>query len=110
MRAIVHRTYGSPDVLSQVEIDKPVPKENEVLVRVHAAAVNAHDWHVLRADPHIVRLMGMGLFTPKRPVLGRDMAGTVEAVGRRVVLFRPGDEVFGEVPSSFAEYVCATEE
>jgi NADPH:quinone reductase-like Zn-dependent oxidoreductase len=110
MKAIVYHQYGSPDVLELQEIDKPVVADDEVLVRVHAAAVGPHDWHFLRGTPYFVRMVA-GPFKPKRKVLGRDMAGRVEAVGRNVTQFQPGDEVFGEINfGAFAEYVSAPEE
>jgi NADPH:quinone reductase-like Zn-dependent oxidoreductase len=114
MKAVVYTEYGSPDVLQLKEIDKPIPKDNEVLVKVHAASLNAADWHLLRADPFLVRLMGMGLLRPKYKILGSDIAGSVEAVGRNVKQFQPGDEVFGDLFNcglgGFAEYVCARED
>ena len=114
MRAIVYEEYGSPDVLNFQEVEKPAPMEDEVLVKVHAASVNAADWHIMRADPPLVRLMGFGLLRPKYKILGADIAGRVEAVGRNVSQFRPGDEVFGDLSGDgfggFAEYVCATED
>lgn len=105
--------YGPPDVLQLKEIEKPAPDENEVLVRVQAASVNAADWRMMRADPFLVRLYA-GLFRPKNiSVLGADIAGHVEAVGRNVSQFRPGDEVFGDMSANgfggFAEYKCANE-
>ncbi len=113
MKAIVHTEYGSPDVLRLEEVEKPAPKDDEVLVQVQAASLNAYDWHMLRADPFIVRLMGGGLLKPKNKILGADIAGRVEAVGRNVKQFQPGDEVFGDLASrgggGFAEYVCAGE-
>src|SRR5437867_1851864 len=108
MKAIVQDRYGSPDVLALREVDKPVAADNEVLVRVHAAAVNAYDWHVMRGDPYLARLMDPAVFGrggPKMKIRGRDFAGRVEAVGRGVNRFRPGDDVFGEFPGAFAEYV-----
>ncbi len=112
MKAIFCTKYGSPDVLKLIEVDKPTPQANEVLVKVHAAAVNAGDWHLMRADPFLVRLM-FGLTKPKHPILGSDMAGTVEAVGKDVKGFRPGDQVFGNMADcgfgAFAEYVAAPE-
>jgi NADPH:quinone reductase-like Zn-dependent oxidoreductase len=86
-------------------VGKPVAADNEVLVRVHAAAVNAYDWHLMRGDPYLARLT-LGLGRPKMKIRGRDFAGRVEAVGRDVKRVRPGDEVFGEVDGAFAEYVC----
>src|SRR5437764_1867297 len=93
MRAIVYHTYGSPDVLHLEEVQKPVPQLDEVLVKVHAASVNAGDWHLLRAEPFLMRLMGFGLLTPKHAILGSDIAGRVEAVGSTVTQFHSGDEV-----------------
>lgn len=113
MKAIVYTQYGSPDVLRLEEVDKPTPKDNEVLVQVCAASVNAYDWHYLRADPFLVRLMG-GLVRPSNPRLGADLAGRVEAVGQNVTQFRPGDEVFGDLSASrhgaFAEYVAVPDQ
>jgi NADPH:quinone reductase-like Zn-dependent oxidoreductase len=106
MKAIVQDRYGSPDVLKFDEVDKPVPADNEVLVRVRAAAVNALDWHVMRGDPYLAR-MSIGFGGPKAKIRGRDVAGVVEAVGRNVSRLRPGDEVFGEADGAFAEYACA---
>jgi NADPH:quinone reductase-like Zn-dependent oxidoreductase len=105
MKAIVQDRYGSPDALELREVGKPVAADNEVLVRVHAAAVNAYDWHLMRGDPYLARLT-LGLGGPKMKIRGRDFAGRVEAVGRDVTRFRPGDEVFGEADGAFAEYVC----
>ena len=113
MKAIVYTEYGPPDVLSLEEAQKPTPKDDEVLVKVHAASANAADWHLMRADPFLVRVMGFGLLKPKNGLLGADIAGMVEAVGRNVTQFQPGDEVFGDLSGSgfggFAEYACATE-
>lgn len=108
MKAIVYTQYGSPDVLQFKEVEQPAPRENEVLVKVHAASVNAVDWHLLTADIFLVRL-NAGLLKPKRAVLGSDIAGRVEAVGRNAKQFQPGDAVFGNVVGSFAEYVTAPE-
>lgn len=108
MRAIVYRKYGSPDVLELQEVAKPVPKDDEVLVRVHAASVNPLDWHLLRGMPYIVRPTA-GWLKPKRNIPGVDVAGVVEAVGRNVTQFQPGDEVFGEKSRACAEYVCGPE-
>ena len=112
MKAIVYHNYGSPDVLKLEEVQKPVPQDNEVLVKVIAASVAAGDWHLLRADPFLVRFM-YGLLTPKYKILGSDVAGRIEAVGRNVTQFQPGDEVFGDLSLSgfgaFAEYVAAPE-
>jgi len=113
MRAIVYHTYGSPDVLQLEEVEKPAPKDDEVLVKVSAASVNALDWHLLSSDIFLVRL-NSGLLKPKHKILGADVAGRVEAVGQSVKQLRPGDEVFGDIFDSglggFAEYVCARED
>jgi NADPH:quinone reductase-like Zn-dependent oxidoreductase len=110
MKAVIRRKYGPPEVLEFVEVEKPVPKVGEVLIRVHAASVNQYDWHFLSADIFLLRLMGGGLFRPKNPRLGSDMAGRVETVGGEIGRFKPGDEVFGTIDGSFAEYVCAPED
>jgi NADPH:quinone reductase-like Zn-dependent oxidoreductase len=111
MKALVYEKYGSPDVLGLREVDKPAPKDNEVLVKVQATSVNAADWHLLTADIFLVRL-NMGLFNPKHKILGCDIAGEVEAVGSNVKQFQPGDAVFGDIFSDhfggFAEYAIAT--
>jgi NADPH:quinone reductase-like Zn-dependent oxidoreductase len=110
MKAIVYEEYGSPDVLELREVEKPTPKDDEVLVKVIAASVNAADLHLLRADPFLIRL-NSGLLKPKNKILGADIAGLVEAVGRNVKQFKQGDEVFGDISGcgfgGFAEYVCA---
>jgi len=106
MKAIVQTRYGSPDVLQLKDVDKPVIKDDEVLVRVHAAAVNVGDWHLLRGRPYVVRLVA-GLRGPRREIPGLDIAGQVEAVGANVQRFEPGDEVFGWCKGAFAEYACA---
>lgn len=111
MRAIVYEEYGSPDRLELREIEKPIPKDDEVLVKIHAASVNPLDRHSLRADPFFMRLMGLGLFKPKNKVLGADIAGTVEDIGKNVQQFKPGDAVFGgKGRGGFAEYICLTED
>ena len=113
MKAIVRSIYGSPDVLELKEVERPAPRDNEVLIKVHAASLNAYDWHMLTADMFPVRLMGGGLLKPKMKILGADVAGRVEAVGRNATQFRPGDDVFGDVAGSdsgsFAEYACGRE-
>jgi NADPH:quinone reductase-like Zn-dependent oxidoreductase len=109
MKAIVYKTYGSPEVLQMEEVEKPAPDENQVLVKVHAASVNAGDYRTMRADPFLIRLMN-GLLKPKDPRLGWDLAGRVEAVGKNIKQFRPGDEVFGCSNGTFAEYVLAKED
>ena len=114
MKAIRYAKYGPPEVMELMEVEIPAPKDNEVLVEIHAASVNALDWHLLTADIFLVRLMGAGLLKPKNPKLGADIAGTIKAAGRKVKQFHPGDEVFGDVSASgyggFAEYVCAPED
>jgi NADPH:quinone reductase-like Zn-dependent oxidoreductase len=108
MKAIVQRRYGSPDVLQLREVDEPVVGDDQVLVRVRAAAVNIGDWHLLRGVPYVIRLFA-GLRGPRREIPGLDIAGQVEAVGGNVRQFRPGDEVFGWCKGAFAEYACAAE-
>jgi NADPH:quinone reductase-like Zn-dependent oxidoreductase len=112
MRAIVYTEYGPPDVLQFTEVAKPTPKDDEVLIRIRAASVNALDWRLMRGAPYIVRIL-FGLRKPKiarpgRP--GRDVAGQLEAVGRNVTQFKPGDEVFGVCLGAFAEYACSIED
>ena len=108
MRAIIQDRYGSPDALKLREIEKPVAGATDVLVRVHAAGVSPGVWHLMKGEPYIMRLTGLGLRGPKaRP--GGDFAGTVEAVGTNVSQFQPGDEVFGAADGAFAEYLCARE-
>ncbi|AHY45646.1 NADPH:quinone reductase and related Zn-dependent oxidoreductase [Rubrobacter radiotolerans] len=109
MKAIVQDKYGSPDVLNLREIDKPEPGDDEVLVRVHAAGVDRGVWHLMTGQPYLARL-AFGLRAPKTPVPGMDLAGVVEAVGKNVRGFRPGDEVFGVGKGTFAEYARAREE
>jgi NADPH:quinone reductase-like Zn-dependent oxidoreductase len=109
MKAIVYHRYGSPDVLSYEEMAKPAPAENEVLIRVRAAAANPYDWHFMRGEPYAVRIMARGLRKPKDPRLGADVAGEIEAVGRSITQFKPGDAVFGSCKGAFAEYACASE-
>ncbi len=109
MQAIVTTRYGSPDVLQLKEVARPVVEDDRVLVRVRAASVNPYDWHMLRGLPYIVRL-GEGLRKPKRTGLGIDVAGQVEAVGKQVTQFQPGDEVFGGCGNAFAEYVRPREQ
>ncbi|MCB0114009.1 MAG: NAD(P)-dependent alcohol dehydrogenase [Caldilineaceae bacterium] len=110
MKAIYYTEYGSPDVLQLRDVPTPTPKDDEVLIRVHAAALNAYDWHIMRADPFLARL-ARGLFRPKNNIPGADVAGVVEAVGKNVTGFQPGDAVYadmaGAADGAFAEYVCA---
>ncbi len=107
MKAIVFERYGPPEAMSIREIEKPAVRDNEILVKVHAAAVNPQDWHCLRGKPFLARLMVGGLLKPGHQVLGSDVAGGVEAVGDSVTAFKPGDEVFGlsSKHGSFAEYI-----
>jgi NADPH:quinone reductase-like Zn-dependent oxidoreductase len=107
VQAIVQDSYGPADVLSLQEIERPVPGDGEVLVRVRAAGVDQGVWHVMAGMPYLVRIMGFGLRAPKARVRGVDVAGVVEAVGANVTRFRPGDEVFGSGEGSFAEFACA---
>lgn len=113
MKAVVFEKYGPPDVLEPREVEKPAPKDNEVLIEMHAASVNSWDWDLLRGTPLVNRLLA-GLLKPRRiKILGCDIAGRVEAVGKKVKQFHPGDEVFGDISrggwGGFAEYVCARE-
>ncbi|MBC7451139.1 MAG: NAD(P)-dependent alcohol dehydrogenase [Cytophagales bacterium] len=111
MKAIVYTSYGFPDVLHLKEVEKPVPKDNEVLVKVHAASVNSWDWDLLTGKPYVYRLL-FGLLKPKYNILGCDVAGTVEAIGKNVTQFKIGDQVFGDISmhwGGYAEYVCAGE-
>ena len=112
MKAIVYTQYGPPNVLQFKEVPKPTPADDEVLIKLYAASVNPLDWHLMRGEPWIVRLVTGGPLKPKRKVLGSDIAGRVEAVGRHVKQFQPGDEVFGArfAGAGFAEYVCAIED
>ncbi|MFA7229349.1 MAG: NAD(P)-dependent alcohol dehydrogenase [Melioribacteraceae bacterium] len=110
MRAVIHKKYGSPDLLQLVELEKPVAKENEVIVKIHAASVNQYDWHFLTADIFLIRFMGGGLFKPKKTRLGADASGRIESVGKNITQFKPGDDVYGMVYGSFAEYTAVTED
>jgi NADPH:quinone reductase-like Zn-dependent oxidoreductase len=113
MKAIVQTRYGSPEVMQLAEVEAPTVPDNGVLVKVQATSINAGDWHLMRGTPFFVRLMFGGLRKPKIKTLGMDVAGTVEAVGRSVTQFKPGDAVFGDTSEAgfggFAEYVCAPE-
>jgi NADPH:quinone reductase-like Zn-dependent oxidoreductase len=109
MKAIIYTKYGSPDVLELKEVEKPTPKDNEVLVKVHAASANPADWHLMRGKPFFVRFE-TGFPKPKNTILGLDIAGRVEAMGSSVTQFQSGDEVFGSTSGGgFAEYVSAPE-
>ncbi len=105
MKAIIYRRFGSPDVLSLEEVEKPTPADDEVLIKVRASSVNPVDWHLMRGTPYIGRPM-MGWRKPRSPRLGVDVAGEVEAVGRNVTEIKAGDEVFGSCRGAFAEYTC----
>jgi NADPH:quinone reductase-like Zn-dependent oxidoreductase len=107
MKAIVYEKYGSPDVLRLEEVPKPIPKDNEVLIKVHAASINYIDWQELTGESFFIRMTTLGPFKPKHKILGDDLAGRVEAVGKEVKLFQPGDEVFGLCNcGAFAEFRC----
>jgi NADPH:quinone reductase-like Zn-dependent oxidoreductase len=112
MNAIIRETYGSPDVLHCEEVPRPIVGDNDVLVKVHAASANAGDWHLLRGTPFPIRFVS-GLRTPTIKIIGTDIAGRVEAVGRNIIQFRPGDDVFGELSrggfGAYAEYAAAPE-
>jgi NADPH:quinone reductase-like Zn-dependent oxidoreductase len=108
MKAIAYHEYGLPDVLKCEEIEKPVPMDDEVLIKVRAAAVNPLDWRLMKGEPRALRIMPRLLKMPiGRP--GVDVAGEVEAVGKNVMQFKPGDKVFGACPAAFAEYACTRE-
>src|SRR3712207_5315070 len=113
MKAMVSMKYGPPDVLELTEVERPTPKDDEVLLKVHAASANPADWHLMRGKPYIARLQ-LGLRKPKERILGCDVAGRVEAVGKSVTMLKPGDEVFGSPFMhgfcAFAECVCVPED
>jgi NADPH:quinone reductase-like Zn-dependent oxidoreductase len=109
MKAITQYEYGGPATLHFEDVEKPAPEEDEVLIDVKAASLNIADWHMMTGTPYMVRLMGGGFRRPKNRAIGSDVAGVVEAVGREVTRFKPGDEVFGEIHGSFAEYAVAPE-
>ena len=112
MKAVVQDRYGGPEVLEFRDIDQPVPKDNQVLVKVQAAGVHRGDWHIMTGLPYMIRLVvpALGPRRPKVPVLGMDVAGRVEAVGKDVTRFQPGEEGFGWTDGSFAEYAVAPED
>jgi NADPH:quinone reductase-like Zn-dependent oxidoreductase len=111
MKAIVYEKYGPPEVLQLQEVERPTPKDNEVLIKVRAASVNYIDWQILKGESLFLRLTTLGLFKPKHKILGDDLAGQVEAVGKNVKQFQPGDEVFGLCNTgAFAEYRCVAED
>lgn len=113
MKAVMYEKYGQPDVLQLREIETPTPKDDEVLVKIHAASLNQYDWHLLTADIFLVRVMGGGLLKPKRGAPGADIAGVIQAVGKNVTQFRVGDAVFGDIAAAggggCAEYVRVPE-
>ena len=109
MKAAVFTRYGPPKTIQIEQVEKPTPRDDEVLVKVMAASVNAYDWHMLTGKPFLVRLTGSGFLKPKGTILGADVSGRVEAVGKSTTQFHPGDEVYGTVDGGFAEYVCAPE-
>ena len=109
MKAVTYHCYGSPDVLEYADIEKPVPADNEILVKVRAAAVNPLDWHYMRGSPYFMRL-GSGIGAPIDTSMGVDFAGTVESIGKDVTVFQPGDDVFGGRSGAFAEYVVVPED
>lgn len=114
MKAVVYKKYGPPiEVLKYTEIDKPVPKDNEVLIKVHASSLNKADYLTTKGKPFLIRMM-MGFFKPKNIIPGIDIAGTIESVGKNITRFKPGDEIYGDIYESglgaFAEYVCAKED
>ena len=108
MKAIVYREYGGPEVLRYEEVEKPVPKDDEVLIKVHVASVNPLDWRLMSGKPVPLRL-AMGLRKPRSGRPGVDVAGKVETIGKNVTQFKPGDAVFGSCNGAFAEYACASE-
>ena len=111
MKAVVYENYGSPDLLQFKEVEKPVPEENEALVKVCAVSINDWDWGLLQGTSIVNRLIN-GLLKPNKKILGSDIAGRIEAVGKNVKKFKPGDEVFGDLSGrwgGFAEYACAPE-
>ena len=109
MKGWVHRCYGGPDIVQYEDLPKPVPADDEVIVKVRAASVNPLDWHYMRGKPYVMRMMGSGVGAPENPQLGVDFAGVVESVGKSVTKFKPGDEVFGGRDGAFSEYVRVRE-
>src|SRR5262249_2394766 len=105
IKAIVYADYGVAN-LKLADIEKPVPNDDQILVRVHAASINPYDWHFIEGTPYVMRAMGVGLRKPKDIRLGTDFAGTVEAVGKNVTQYKPGDEVFGGSAGAFGQYLC----
>lgn len=112
MKALFYTKYGTPDVLHVVDVEKPVPGDDEVLIKVHAASINSWDWDLVKGKPYLYRLL-FGIFKPRHKTIGADVAGSIEAVGKDIKDFKIGDEVFGDLCQrwgGFAEYVCASEE
>ena len=109
MKAAVYRCYGSPDVVRIETVAKPVPRDHQLLIRVHAASLNALDWHLMRGEPYLIRPAMTGMGAPQDVSLGADFAGTVESVGKLVTRFKPGDEVFGGASGTLAEYIVVGE-
>jgi NADPH:quinone reductase-like Zn-dependent oxidoreductase len=109
MKAYVYRDFGSPDVLRLEKVDKPVPNDNQLLIRVRGVSVNPLDWHYMEGTPYLGRLFEFGILKPANTRLGVDYSGTVEAVGKDITQFKPGDEVYGNRFGAFAEYICATD-
>jgi len=109
MKAITQYEYGGPETLNFEEVPDPIAADDEVLIEVRAASLNIADWHMMTGTPYLVRLMGAGLRRPKNPKVGKDVSGVVAAVGSAVTRFEPGDEIFGEIDGSFAEYALAKE-
>ena len=110
MKAIAYTKYGTPDVLELIEVDKPIPRDNEVLIKVYAVSINDWDMGLLQGD--LINRLINGLLKPKKKILGSDIAGRIEEVGKKVKQFQPGDEVYGDLSGDwggFAEYVCASE-
>lgn len=107
MKAIVYCDYGGPEVVKLEDVPKPAPNDDQILVKIRAAAVNPLDWHYVRGIPYVARAMAMGMRKPKETRLGVDYSGTVEAVGKNVTQFKTGDEVFGGKNAAFSEYLCA---
>ncbi len=112
MKGMIYRKYGTPDVLEMAELEKPVPRDGEVLIEIKAASLNSFDLHLLKADPWLVR-MTQGFFKPRNPRLGADIAGVVLSAGKDVTLFKPGDAIYADISGcgcgGFGEYVCADE-
>src|SRR5262245_36587245 len=108
MKAVTRRCYGPPRVLAVEQLEKPVPADDQMLVRVRAAGINPVEWHTVRGEPYIMRI-GAGFGAPKDPRIGLDFSGTVEAVGKKVTKFKPGDEIFGGRSGALAEYVAVKE-